>query len=54
VLAGRPTLRHPDGEDELEPGDVVCFPSDKIGIWPNGDEPAILRREPVDYWKDER
>ncbi len=26
VLDGRPTLRHPDGEDELEPGDVVCFP----------------------------
>jgi uncharacterized cupin superfamily protein len=25
VLSGRPTLRHPDGEDELEPGDVVCF-----------------------------
>jgi uncharacterized cupin superfamily protein len=88
VLAGRPTLRHPDGEDELEPGDVVCFPegpdgahkltnhgaetarvmilstfsrpavafypdSGKIGIWPNGDEPAILRREPVDYWDGE-
>ena len=26
VLRGRPTLRHPDGEDVLEPGDVVCFP----------------------------
>ncbi len=26
VLVGRPTLRHPEGEDELEPGDVVCFP----------------------------
>jgi uncharacterized cupin superfamily protein len=26
VLAGRPTLRHPGGEDALEPGDVVCFP----------------------------
>jgi uncharacterized cupin superfamily protein len=25
VVAGRPTLRHPGGEDELEPGDVVCF-----------------------------
>ena len=89
VLAGRPTLRHPDGADELAPGDVVCFPegpdgahkltnrgsetarvmilstfarpavavypdSDKVGIWPNGDEPAILRREPVDYWEGER
>jgi uncharacterized cupin superfamily protein len=26
VLEGRPTLRHPEGEDELGPGDVVCFP----------------------------
>jgi uncharacterized cupin superfamily protein len=25
VLEGRPTLRHPDGEEELEPGDVVPF-----------------------------
>jgi uncharacterized cupin superfamily protein len=25
VLAGNPTLRHPEGEDELEPGDLVCF-----------------------------
>jgi uncharacterized cupin superfamily protein len=26
VLEGRPTLRVPDGEEELEPGDAVCFP----------------------------
>ena len=26
VLAGTLTLRHPGGEDELAPGDVVCFP----------------------------
>ena len=25
VLEGRLTLRHPGGEDELRPGDVVCF-----------------------------
>lgn len=25
VLAGRPTLRHTEGEDDLRPGDVVCF-----------------------------
>ena len=25
VVEGRPTLRHPGGEDELEPGDLVCF-----------------------------
>jgi len=26
VLQGRLTVRHPDGEDELGPGEVVCFP----------------------------
>ena len=26
VLAGTLTLRHPRGEDELETGDIVCFP----------------------------
>jgi uncharacterized cupin superfamily protein len=26
VLAGHPTLRHPGGEDVLDPGDTVCFP----------------------------
>jgi len=26
VLAGNPTLRHPDGDDRLEEGDLVCFP----------------------------
>jgi uncharacterized cupin superfamily protein len=26
VLAGRPTLRTPEGERVLEPGDTVCFP----------------------------
>ena len=26
VLDGRPTLRHPGGEEELEPWDVVFFP----------------------------
>jgi uncharacterized cupin superfamily protein len=25
VIAGQPSLRHPGGEDELEPGDLVCF-----------------------------
>jgi uncharacterized cupin superfamily protein len=31
VLTGRPTLRHPDGSDALEPWDVVCFPSGPEG-----------------------
>jgi uncharacterized cupin superfamily protein len=31
VVAGRPTLRRPGGEDELEPGDLVCFPEGPAG-----------------------
>jgi uncharacterized cupin superfamily protein len=31
VLAGTPTLRHPDGEARLEPGDLVCFPDGPAG-----------------------
>ena len=26
VLEGRPTIRRPEGSEELEPWDVVCFP----------------------------
>jgi uncharacterized cupin superfamily protein len=26
VLDGRPTLRHPGGEEAIERGDVICFP----------------------------
>jgi uncharacterized cupin superfamily protein len=31
VLQGRPTLRDPDGEQSLEPNDVVCFPEGPEG-----------------------
>jgi uncharacterized cupin superfamily protein len=31
ALDGRPTLRHPEGEEELEPFDVVCFPAGPEG-----------------------
>jgi uncharacterized cupin superfamily protein len=31
VISGRPTLRAPDGERELEPGDTVCFPAGPAG-----------------------
>jgi uncharacterized cupin superfamily protein len=31
VLAGRPTLRDPDGEHVLDQGDVVCFPEGPAG-----------------------
>ena len=31
VLVGKPTLRHPDGADQLVPWDVVCFPRGPAG-----------------------
>lgn len=45
VLAGRPTLRHPGGEDVLEPGDVVAFPDGPDGahkLTNAGDEVARI------------
>jgi uncharacterized cupin superfamily protein len=43
VLRGRPTLRTPDGERQLEPGDVVHFPTGPSGahhVVNRTDEPA--------------
>src|SRR3954453_11374347 len=31
VLQGRPTIRHPGGEEGLEPGDTVSFPEGEPG-----------------------
>jgi uncharacterized cupin superfamily protein len=31
VLEGRLTVRHAEGEEELEPGDLVCFPAGPDG-----------------------
>ena len=31
VLGGRPTVRTPEGEQTLEPGDTVCFPAGPDG-----------------------
>ena len=31
VLEGRVVVRHPEGETELEPGDIVCFPDGPEG-----------------------
>jgi len=45
VLSGRPTLRDPDGEYHLEPGDVVVFPEGEEGahkVTNNGDEVARI------------
>jgi uncharacterized cupin superfamily protein len=56
VLDGRPTVRHPGGEDQLESGDAVCFPSGPQGahkvtnrtdervrviMFSSGEEPAV-------------
>lgn len=43
VVAGSPTLRTPEGERELRPGDVVGFPAGEAGahtLYNRGDEPA--------------
>ena len=42
VLEGRPELRTPDGQEELEPGDIVCFPEGP-GRRSQGDEPPTPR-----------
>ncbi|MDQ2910625.1 MAG: cupin domain-containing protein [Actinomycetota bacterium] len=45
VVAGRPTLRTPEGEQELEPGDVVCFPEGPRGahqVQNRTEEPARI------------
>jgi uncharacterized cupin superfamily protein len=43
VVAGRPTLRTPEGERQLEPGEVACFPAGPDGahhVRNNDDKPA--------------
>jgi uncharacterized cupin superfamily protein len=42
VLAGAPTLRDPEGEHDLRPGDVVCFP-----IGPDGAHKVTNRSDGV-------
>ncbi|HEX3615961.1 MAG TPA: cupin domain-containing protein [Solirubrobacteraceae bacterium] len=45
VQSGTPTLRHPDGEDALEAGDVVCFVDGPAGahrVLNRGSEPARI------------
>ena len=45
VLEGRLTVRHPEGEDELGPGDLVCFPAGPTGahkLTNNGDVPVRM------------
>jgi uncharacterized cupin superfamily protein len=45
VISGRPTLRDPDGEYQLEAGDLVVFPEGEEGahkVTNNGDEVARI------------
>lgn len=45
VLEGAPTLRHPDGQDVMAPGDIVCLPEGEAGTHQflnHADEPARL------------
>ena len=42
VVRGQPTLRTPEGERQLDEGDVVCFPRGKAGahqVWNGTDSP---------------
>jgi uncharacterized cupin superfamily protein len=43
VLTGNPIVRHPEGEERLDPGDVVCFPRGPEGahkVTNPGERPA--------------
>jgi uncharacterized cupin superfamily protein len=45
VLAGRPTVRHPGGEDVAAPGDAICFPAGPDGahkVTNNGTDTARM------------
>jgi uncharacterized cupin superfamily protein len=44
VLAGNPTLRHPEGNDRLDPWDVVCFPRGPEGAHGVGNETVETAR----------
>ncbi|HEV7176116.1 MAG TPA: cupin domain-containing protein [Solirubrobacteraceae bacterium] len=44
VLAGTPTLRHPEGRDELEVGDLVVFPEGPDGAHQLINESAAVAR----------
>jgi uncharacterized cupin superfamily protein len=54
VLDGKPTLRTPEGERQLERGDVVSFPPSPAGahkLWNDTDDPVrfLMLSTMVDY-----
>ena len=44
VVDGRPTLRTPEGERTLEPGDTVCFPAGPDGAHQVGNQGDVAAR----------
>jgi len=44
VLHGSPTLRHPDGIQQLDPWDVVCFPPSPAGAHKLSNDSAEIVR----------
>jgi uncharacterized cupin superfamily protein len=63
VLDGRPSVRTPDGVEQLEPFDVVFFPmgpagypdSDKVALWTGveGEDVMVPRSSHVEYFHGE-
>ena len=50
ILRGTPTVRTPDGEEQLSPGDVVYFPEGPDGLHDFSnptDEPVVLTWMPA-------
>jgi uncharacterized cupin superfamily protein len=53
VLEGRPSVRHTEGTDQLEPWDAVCFPAGREGAHAvrneTGETVRVLMFSNVDY-----
>jgi uncharacterized cupin superfamily protein len=53
VLAGTLSVRHPDGEDDLGAGDLVCFPAGPAGahkLTNRGEEPVRMLMVSTRTW----
>lgn len=55
VVAGTPTVRTPEGERVLEPGDCLLFPRGPDGahtFWNDSDEPARVLMMSTRFWPE--
>ena len=55
VVAGTPTVRTPDGERVLEPGDCLLFPRGPDGghtFWNDSDEPTRVLMMSTRFWPE--